>query len=218
VTSKSAFWQALVFTVIIFSIGLFIGFYIESSRVAVVSQKLSNSELNLLDEQLRNKTFEDLNVSCEQAVNNTFNFADRIYTEAQQLEEYDSAAKFSDSLVPLHKRYDLLRMMLWIETIKLKARCGNSFHTVVYFYAYKTDDINQKAEQNSVSHVLGDLKNQYSSEVLLIPIAGNLELDSISLVTDKYGISDFPAIVIDENKTLQGLVSFDEVENLAFQS
>ena len=49
--SKHVFWQALVFTVIIFAMGLILGFYLESSRTNEVELRLLGSEVNLLDEQ-----------------------------------------------------------------------------------------------------------------------------------------------------------------------
>ena len=216
VYNKSAFWKALVITVIVFGIGILIGVYLESYRTNLVEQKLMNSEMSLLDEQLRTKAFVDFNVSCSQQIESTFSFADRIYNEASQLEQYDAAAKFSDSLTLLHGRYDLLRMMLWSESVQIKAKCGPKFHTVVYFYDYNTQDVQQRAEQTSVARVLMDLKAGHPYEVLLIPMAGNLGLDSVKVATDKYKVKTFPGVVIDENKTLEGLTSVKEIEKIIF--
>ena len=218
VSSKHAFWQALIFTIIVFGIGMLLGFFLENSRANSVESNLMNSEINLVDEQARNSAMENINISCNESIKSTFDFADRIYREAQQLEEYDAVSKFTSSLTILHKRYDLLRMMLWLESINVKKRCGNKFHTVVYMYDYNVGDINEKALQDSMSHLLTDLKNKYPDKVLLIPMAVNLNLDSISMAADSYKIGDFPAIVIDENRTLIGLINSNQLENAVFQS
>ena len=120
VNSKHAFWQALVFTVIVFGMGVLIGFSLEGYRFDKSQLNLINSEINILDEQVRNRIVEDFNVSCELAKESLFVFADDVYQEALQLEDYDSASKFTNSLFVLHKRYDLLRTILWAEAVKLK--------------------------------------------------------------------------------------------------
>jgi len=114
VNSKQAFWQALVFTILIFVLGIFLGFFLENSRSDTLQLRLLNSEVNLLDEQLRNRVTDDLNVECELAVESTFNFADKIYSEAVNLEKYDSASTLGDDLKSIHRRYDLLRTLLWL--------------------------------------------------------------------------------------------------------
>lgn len=216
--SKGAFLQAFLFTIIVFGIGMLLGFYLESSRAGKVETSLTSSEINMIDEQIRIRMMDELNISCEQAIGSTFDFADRIYGEAIRLEKYDIAAKFIDAMTVIHKRYDLLRMMLWSEGMGIRKKCQGDFHTIVYLYDYKTEDLGKKAMQNSISKVLTELKIKHPKEILLIPIAGNLGLDSVNIVKEKYGIKELPAVIIDENITISELVAVDEMENIVFQS
>ena len=200
VNSKHAFWQALVFTVIVFGIGVLIGFSLEGYRFDKSQLNLINSEINILDEQVRNRIVEDFNVSCELAKESLFVFADDIYQEALQLEDYDSASKFTNSLFVLHKRYDLLRTILWAEAVKLKKDCEEDFHTVVYLYNYGVVDIDVRSRQLFYSRLLFDLKQKDPDNVLLIPIAINMNLASVDLAVENYGVEKFPSILIDENE------------------
>jgi len=68
VNSKYAFWQALVFTILIFVLGIFSGFFLENSRADSIEVNLMNSEINLLDEQLRTRITDDLDIECDLAV------------------------------------------------------------------------------------------------------------------------------------------------------
>ncbi|MBI2632599.1 hypothetical protein HYW75_06345 [Candidatus Pacearchaeota archaeon] len=149
VNNKHAFWMALVFTLIIFALGLMSGFFFESSRADDLRLRVEHSEINLLDEQLRTRVISDLNVGCSLAMENTFDFADKIYEEAVKLEEYDSASKFTSSLMEVHKRYDLLRMMLWVEASKLRNNCTKDFHIAVYFFDYNIQDFDTRARQTT---------------------------------------------------------------------
>jgi hypothetical protein len=216
-SSKHAFWQALVFTIIVFIIGLILGFFLESNRAEKVEIALINSEINLLDEQIRNRGIEQFNIECELAKESTIAFADSIYKEALKLEKYDATSKFSDTLRTLHKRYDLLRMLLWIEGIKLKENCAEEIHTAVYFFQYASEEVEIEAKQSALSRLLLDLKNKHGSQILLIPIAGNLELKSIDLVLKKYGSFAPPVIIIDEEKVITKPITFDQLESIIFE-
>lgn len=217
-SSKHVFWQALVFTVIIFMFGFLMGFFLEISRGEKLEFNLMSSEINLLDEQIRGLVTNNFNVTCEIAIDSTFYFADKIYNEAVKLEKYDAAAKFTNSLIQIHKRYDLLRLLLWTEAIELKKRCGGEFHTVVYLYSYKIDDVNVNAEQSFFARMLRELKDKYTMEILLIPIAGNLDLESIKVVLAEYEIKELPVIIVDEKNVVEDVIKFEELENIVFKS
>lgn len=216
--NKSSFWKALIFTIIIFGLGMILGLFFENSRTSDIERNLINSEINLVDEQVRNSIIISMNLSCGDVIESTFDFADRIYREARQLEEYDVASKFTSFLTILHRRYDLLRMMLWTESIEVKKNCKNEFHTIIYLYNYDIDNINDKALQNSMSHLLLELKDKHPDEILLIPMAVNLGLDSINMVVNSYQIGEFPAIIIDEKEVVTELINVEELEKIVFNS
>jgi hypothetical protein len=214
--NKSVFWQALIVTILIFIVGLIFGYYIESSRTSTVELNLLSSEVNLLDEQLRGNIVENSNLSCEIAVDSTFAFADKVYDEALKLEQYDLSSKFnSEIMLALHRRYDLLRTMLWTEAVTLKKRCPG-FHTVVYFFDYTSKDIDIKAKQSFFSNLLKDVKDGNPSKVLLIPIAADLDLASVEIAMQNYGVKSSPVILIDENKIVNDVVTLKEIEDLIF--
>lgn len=219
INSKHAFWMALVFTLAVFIFGLVIGFFLESNRADEVQTNLIASELNLLDEQLRNKVNEKFDMDCTGSINDTFEFAERIFRESAKMEQYDSASNLDDALKILHKRYDLLRLMLWTEAIDLKKKCNNHFHTLIYIYAYDIDDIQKKSIQSSTSRLLFEFKEKYGAEVLLIPMAGNLELGAINKILNHYNVSaeELPVVIFDENYTLKSLVTREELEKIISQ-
>jgi hypothetical protein len=208
--SKHAFWKAFIFTAIIFGFGLILGFFLEGFQSDNIYSKLIDSELNLLDDQLTHEIINDYNVSCVQARVSLFAFADKIYSEAVELEEIDGIGRLGD-LTVLHKRYDLLRALLLKESKNLKERCGNDFHIITYFYLYNSQNIEISSKQNYFSRVLYDLKELHSDTVLLIPIASDTGLSSVDLLTNALNIHTYPSIIIDdaivttENPTLTEL-------------
>ncbi len=217
VGSKHAFWQALIFTIIVFSMGLIIGFFIENNRQASVELNVLNSEISLLDEQIKSRDVEIFNLDCAQSKKNILQFADKIYDEALLMEEYDGSSKFSGTLKIIHKRYDLLRALLWIEGIQFKEKCGDEFHTVVYIFEYSPEETMTKAEQAATGRLLRDLKEKNGDKILLIPLAGNLNISSIDIVMQKNKIQKLPAIIIDEKHVIDHLPTMEELESLIFE-
>lgn len=219
VNTKNAFWQALLFTIFIFVIGLMFGLFIENSRANTFENYVSKSETNLLDEQIRNKLITDSNVSCTLSLNSIFAFADRIYYQAELLEKYDSVSKLSDDLKEVHKRYDLLRLLLWNEMQISQKKCNyDKIHTIVYFFDYKSDDVNKKSEQQAFSNLVIDLKNKYPDNILIVPIAANLNIESVDIIFKNYNISSSPSLLIDNNLIISDLPSFSELEKIVLQS
>lgn len=218
VESRNAFWQAFVFTIFIFVIGIAIGFFVENSRNNDVELAVLNSEINLIDEQLRNEVFDNFDLDCEVAVNNLFNFADRIYEEAFKLERYDDSSTFTDSLEVLHKRYDLLRVLLWSESIKINKRCGDKINTLVYLYPYKSNDLDVRGKEIFYSRLVYDVKSNNPDKILLIPLASDLGLSSVEIILDSYNVSSLPAIIVNEKIVLVDVSSVEELENMVFDS
>jgi len=217
VNSKNAFWQAFVFAVIVFAMGMILGLFLEDFRTNEIEKKLLESELNLLDEQIRGQGINNFQIECSEAKKSTFEFADKIYREAITLEKYDANSKFKDDLLILHKRYDLLRMLLWSEGIELKNNCAEELHTLVYLFSYEDEETQTKALQASHARLLNDFKEKNGDNVLLIPIAANLDISSVELIKNKYKIDNLPAIIVDEEKVITGQFTFEQLEDIVFE-
>lgn len=211
---KHVFWQALLYTIFVFGSGLLGGFLLEDSRSQSVETALVKSEVNILDEQLRNRLFDNFNVDCDVAIQSTFSFADSIYKEASDLDDYSKANILESDLKLLQRRYDLLRMMLWSESIDLKDRCGGKFHTLVYLYEFKPEDSQIKAKEEVMSRLTLDLKEKRGHDVLLIPIATDTDLSSVGVAVSNFEIQKMPVIIIDEKTVVSDLLSLEELESL----
>lgn len=210
---KNVFWQALLSAILIFGIGLLIGVFFEQARNSEVENTLLNSEINVLDSQLMIKVGDDFNISCEVGEEKLVQFADDIFNEARQLEKYDEASQLTNVLKILHKRYDLLRFVLWQQAIELRKNCNTQYHTIVYFYQFDNPDIGLRSEQIAFSRVLGDLKEKYGNKIILIPIAGDLGLNSIDLVKSSYEVKDYPIVIFDETEVINSLEELNELKD-----
>jgi len=206
------FFEALLITLVLLSVGFSIGLYFESFRTSKVIQGYKNFEVEALDLKLQNYYFQTLNKgNCMVALEENINFADRLYDEGLIIQKYEDINQITEELLLEKKRYVLLKTELWLNSIILKERCKEPFHTVIYLYS-NTPGQAKEAEQEAISNVLKDIKEKKGNQVILIPIAGDMELRAIDLQMKIYNITYLPSILIDEKYVLEGFHNTEEIE------
>lgn len=208
---KHVFWEALFLTIVIFIFGLLLGIAFESSQLDDINEYYMGSEISLMDILAMND-MSNLDVDCNLLIKSNINFADRIYEEALVLENYEKSRKITDTIKLAHKKYDLLRTFLWINSVNVLERCGNGFNTVVYLYDYESENVEKKATQGVWSKILYDLKQDKEEEIILIPIAVDGSLESVNLMIKKFGISKLPVVILNDKKIIDELSSVEDLE------
>lgn len=211
-SSKHAFWEALVITIAVFALGIFIGIAYENANASQINNFYSSSEISLIDSLTLNNVFQTNTVTCSAFINSSINFADRIYQEAYILEQYESAGRLTDSLRLAHTRYDLLRTLLWADVMQIPDKCKTNLSTVVYLYQYDTTNLNQKAQQGVWSQTLFDLKQQQGNHIILIPIAVDSNLTSLDSLISSFNITKYPAVIIDNNWVLYNITTVNDLD------
>ena len=211
---KNVFWQALIITVFIFGVGVFAGIILENWRTSEVKGLYINSEVDLLDVKLQNKLFSFGQFDCSYAIKKNIDFANKIYTEAALLGEYERASRLTDDLIIQHKKYDLLRATVLVNSFKIKEKCNSTYLDVVYLYKYNNPSLDLKAEQNAFSKVLEELKMKYGDKILLLPMAGDNGISSIDFIMNMYDIKeeDLPIVVIDNKHKITQAESASDLE------
>ncbi|MBU0957488.1 MAG: hypothetical protein KKF56_01620 [Nanoarchaeota archaeon] len=212
-SQKHVFWQALLVAIFIFAVGFSLGIVMEKWRAGVVYDDYDESDVDFLDLKIQSDLLGDSDFSCERAVEENINFGDRIFAKAVQLQEFEESQRLSDSLKQIHKKYDLLRTLFWINSIKIKQRCDSDYHNVVYLYNYEPS-LDERAVQVVFSNFLKDLKSEMPGKIILIPIAANMGLNSLDYMMEEYGVDRFPAIVIDEDVKIYEIDELRMISNI----
>ena len=209
-SKKHVFWEALVVTILIFLAGLFLGMLIETSNSSKISNLYLRSEISLTDAMATSRLTEDFDFDCKSIKQNNIAFANQIYEEAKLLEEYEDSGKLTDNMKFLHKKYDLLRTLLWTSNQNSLERCNN-YNLIVYLYEYESEDMVKKATQNVWSKIVFDVKTQ-NDNILLLPIAADQNLTSLNLLIDEHNITQFPALIINNDEVLYNLENTMSIE------
>lgn len=199
---QHVFWQALILTILVFGLGVLMGIILENWRTSEINSLYLKSEIDLLDIRLQAEIFSRGDVNCNTLIEENLNFADQIYEEAKILERYEKASRLTDDIIVQHKKYDILRAMILVNSLNVKENCDTSYYDVVYFYEFDDPSLDVRAKQKVLSRLLGELKSIYGDEILLLPIAGDNKISSIDLILDKYDVSEdeLPIILINGKK------------------
>lgn len=212
-SERHVFWEALIIAVFIFSLGILLGVFLENWRKGNIEALYSESELKLLDLEIQSQILGFKDFSCENAIKENIEFGDRIFEEAILLQQLEESQTLTEALTMQHKKYDLLRTLFWINSIKIKERCKNPFHTVVYLYK-NAPDIDTRAKQNAFSKTLSELKDNVGNKIVLIPIAGNMNLTSTESLMKEYNIEKLPVVIVDEKYRVYEIEELPKIESL----
>ena len=212
-SNKHVFWEALLITIFIFSVGVIIGVSVENWRGKQIGELYLESELNLLDLKIQSEIFGLHDFDCEKLTQENIEFGDKIYREALLLKDLEESQTITDSLKQQHKKYDLLRTLFWVNSIKIKQKCSEAFHTLVYIYEYDVGT-DAEAKQKVFSKYASELKNEHGDKIILIPIAGNMNLFSTQSLMQKYNIEKLPVIIIDEENKVYEIEDLQTIDSL----
>jgi hypothetical protein len=204
------FLEALLVAVFLFSFGILSGIFIENARASKIQQNFALLETDVLDTRL----ISDLigASECSVAIAKNIEFADRVFNEAKLLDKYEQSSEISDSIKQQHMKYDLLRVMIWMNSIKIRERCNASYHNIVYIYRYKNPSLAERARQTVISNLLSDIKGKYGDSILLISFSGDTGLPSVDIVKSRYNISELPVVIIDEKIKITDIKGAEEIE------
>ena len=213
-TRFRVFLESAVIAMLILIIGFYFGLYVESSRNDKIIDSYKDYEIEALDLKLQNYYYQIMDSSsCETAVGQNFEFAEDIYLTGLEIEKFEESNQITDDLLREKRRYSLLKTELWLNTVLLKKKCNQTFDTIAYIYAGEPTSSAIVSEQKIISNILKDIKEERGNRIILLPIAGDMNLKIIEFQKRIYGLESLPVLVINEKTVLEGFHSKEEIES-----
>ena len=211
VVQSDVFWKAFVLTLVIFILGMAVGYWLDNGRVEEIRQEYKEMEIRSSDARMQAlyyQTFSDSPNFCGPAIEENLKFSEKVYSEGLRIERYERINKLSPSLVTDKRQYVLLKLQFWLNSIELKKTCNANYTNLVYFYSH----YNTTIAENVQSAALLDLKADCGRDLMLIPLPVDLNITTIDILLDQYNISSTPSILIGEEVVLEGLQKKSDVE------
>lgn len=199
--SLNIYIVALVVTVVIFCLGIYVGMVIDESAKANVDTELRTLEQDLYLSRIMLLMEENTTAFCPiyseklEAVN-----AERQLI-GDRLEYLETVRGVYDE--EMKERYFYLELENYLLMEKMKKDCGGDFVPVLFFYERGSEaSLNQ-------GDVLDQLRAAYP-EVKVFSFDGNMDTAVVSVLKEKYLVSSYPAVVFDGTR----LVGFQSLEQL----
>lgn len=212
VVQKDIFWKAAVITLIVFSLGILLGYSLENKRFKEVQEEYKQIEIEWADAKLQSIYYQLMSPEfCEAAIKENLIFSDKVYEQGLKLERYENANRLTEQMTYEKLRYALLKLEFWLNSISLKQKCKTDYSNVIYFYSNEPST-KERAAQNSQSLILKNLKDKYASKIMLIPLPIDTDIATINIIKQTYKIENSPTILIDEKIKLEGIQTLEKLE------
>ena len=207
---KNLFTKTAVITVIVFLLGMYFGIVFDSMRVEEVKGRITEIDNLWNDVRLMQSYIEKFSNTtyCDFLLDENLRVGDKIYEEGLKVEEYEKTNRFSSLFILEKKRYALLDLQFWINTIELKKSCNGNYSTVVYFYS----QYDKTPEQVFQDRVLWELKQKCGPKIIYITFPSDIDISTIEMIKTIYNIEKIPSILINESILLETPTTMREME------
>lgn len=203
---------AFLITILIFVLVIGVSLIFENGRAEEIRKSFAETDVLWNDVRFFNEYAANASAGeCGVLMEENRKLGDRIYGEGLKVETYENANKLTDEILTEKKRYALLDLQFWENSVEIRKKCGQQFSTVIYFYS----QYDKTSEQKTMDVVLGDFKQRCGKATIYITFPADMELSSINLIKSSYNITQFPSVLINEKNLLTGVVSLDDLNKYA---
>jgi len=210
---RDVFLKTTILTIAIFIAGFLFGIYVERMGLEDVKQRLTEidnlwNDARLLQSNIQ-KFSKNITNYCDYLLDENLKIGDKIYEEGIKVERQGESNRFVLSEFILEKRrYALLDLQFWVNSIELRELCNANYSTVIFFYSH----FDELAEQVFQGRVLWDLKQKCGPNIIYITFPMDLDISTLNVIKEIYNIQKIPAILINETVLLESPVSMTELE------
>lgn len=198
-----AFFVSIIIGVLIFSLGLFVGYGLDVLRIKDVSTSLKDIELQTLD-YITSQEFLDTfgGDYCELLNLRLSSMTPQLTDIGQTLTDYEERDIFGGEEYKFLKgKYFLLEIRAYTLFTKLNNECDFDEDLILYFYDQHHEDSERQG------YVLDRLVK--SDDVHIFSFDRNFEI--INFLVNRYEVKEAPTIIINEKKKFEGLTYLDEL-------
>ncbi len=196
----------LFLTLLVFSLGLLVGYAITAAKIGDVSQFEKEARFQLESLDLEEKLLDE--VPCVESGALTEKLGD-LGTRLTYLESQYS--KNDPRVLELKKPYTLLQVRHYLRIKEMKESCDFNYTIILFFYSNSPEKLKLSEEQG---FVIDYLQKKYSfSNVKVYSFDTDLDIDVMDSLKRVYGITEAPSIVVD-GKLYLGFHGKEELESL----
>lgn len=200
---------ATLLTIISFIAGFFFGEILASLRYAEVMRQIYSEELKLIGYQAEISLLQNSNACNRQLVDAISKTKANIGRRLEELERV--RGKQDEEVKSLKERYMLYVFLNYEAMRRFKNACNTNDTLILFFYSNKPEFLEASEKQG---FVLTYLYNKYKPFFHVFAIDASINNPLIAGLLEKYKVSAFPTIIINEKIKLVGLQPASKIESL----
>ncbi len=210
--SKDKYIVAGIITLLIFSLGITLGFIMDDYRYNLIEEVNMNQDINYLSLQMQYlflTSFSNLD-NCPM-ISATLRAAvkdlEESLSEVIAYEEEQDVPESRREIVM--RRYALDNLRYWLLSLESKQKCNLDIVPIMYFYSTNCPSCPNQGT------VLTFFKNKFGEKVLVFPINTELKQQEpmIEIIMSQFNINKLPTIIVN-NKKYEGVVGQDQLQQI----
>jgi glutaredoxin len=210
---KRVSWEvyiiAAVITLVIFSLGVALGFFISNEKYSIIKNDLEDLKLQQKDAELELLLINSLETkSCYSIKYEIDKMAVLSSKLGDRVSVYDTEMIKNADFYNLKQQYILTLIEFWNYWELFKKNCNSSVNTVLYFYSIKNCD-----DCQAQGFVLSYLKEKYPDKIMTFALDKDEDLYSLNLIKNTYNVTTAPTLIIN-NKKYEGLKDINALNDL----
>ena len=198
-----------IITLVVFSLGIGLGFLVSNEKYDIIRYDLENLQLNQKDIELEllliNSIGEKSCDTLKYEIEKTASFSSEL---GEKVSYYDREMIKNPEFYVLKKQYIMTLIEFWSYWELFKKNCNSSVNTVLYFYSIKNCD-----ECQAQGFVLSFLKQENPEKIMIFALDKDEDLYSLNLVKSIYNVTTVPTLVINDKK-YEGLKDINALKDL----
>ncbi len=204
---KDILISAIIITVCIFLIGLYIGKIWDNFRTDNVESNLFDNDLNLLSILVSQEFSSHFNITdCELIGGRLSSMSYDLYQVGKRLSDYENKNLFDKKEYNyLKTQYFLSEIKLYMHYLDFKKSCDSNQNIILFFY--DIDDIDSERQ----GYVLDKLVEREDVNLRVFSIDRQHEEATINMIKDFYGIKKSPTMIINNGLKEEGFYNINDV-------
>ncbi len=211
-TDRRVSWEFLfvasVLTVTLMAGMFFMGMALSEEKVKQIEDDLEEFAIERNTQELSQRiatslpqyNCEALNVATQQTIED-------IDDLRQDMEIYEQARKLEHGEYQrLKRQYNNLLLEYWLTTQEIEDMCGSDIVKVMYIYSDK-QECPACGDQGTI---LTRYRREYDNRLLVFPLDATLDLKTIDIIQQSYGIDTYPAIIVGDTY-YEGFIGYDRM-------
>jgi hypothetical protein len=199
---KKLFLIASITTVILYSLGVLTGYFIQEKVLSKTQEELKKiqEEFFIYKQNLENVQLEQLylttyqgDLNCKILVSVINEMQDKLaYFWSKlptKLEVYEKYSEIQPDYVKLKRDYTLLSIRVWLLSLNVKEKCGEDIIPALYFYSKDCDKCIDE------SYVLDNIKKEKPNFSAFI-VDYNLNESIVKVIINVWNVTKVPSFII----------------------